>query len=268
MRQYINSVELSYKQNLASSTILNEAVSLGSIAKSLKTPGKLVFQLLLGIAMFGLRNPVKTATGATLAYTGLLVPLYNLIQALLHRGIKIPEIIEKINNLELKSTKIDLYMKQFEIVTPAQFAEYLQGAKNILKQGFVSPDGGWLSAGWKTLTGQNAPEEQLANAIYHVGVELGLPIGLAIAFVSWLYSKLKQRKQELTLTDMQKLQQTYPQIVAALQKEVQDLRHDLEIVKSNQVTTLTPGSELKADPSLRLPKATNEMRYLINQIKI
>jgi len=276
MRNYINCVELSYKQNLESSTMLTEAVSwdavknaLTGILKPLKTPGKLVFQLLVGLAMFGFRNPIKTGTGAILASTGLLVPLYNLIKELLHRGAKIPTILEKLKNLELKATKVDLYMKQFEIVTPAQFQEYLQGAQKIIQKDLASPDGGWLSAGLKNIAGVNSPTEQLANAIYHVGVELGLPATLSTVFVSWLYGKLKQQKQQLMLQDMQKLMQTYPQLVATLQQEVQELRQELEIVKSaGKSATQTSDTNNAVNPATNAPRSTNEMRYFINQIAI
>jgi len=278
MRSYINQVDISYKQQLVGSTMLSEGAvwdkvkaTLGGMISSLKMPGKIVWQLLVGIAVFSWRNKVKTAVAGTLAATGVLAPLYNQIKDALHRGIQISDLMSKLQNLELKAKNVDMWITNFSVVTPEQMSQYLDGAKKIIQQGLVTPQGGWLMAGLKNIAGSNRPEEQLANAIAHVGIELGLPVTLTFTFFIWLYRQIQNNKKELDLQAIRKFMEDYPKTEAMLREKI--VNELVQSLQQGNISLPNPDAENKPkqitqDPVKQLPGPTNEMRYFINQVSV
>ena len=196
MREYINTLESSYKQQLVSSTMLSEAGTsflskITSLLSSLKGVSLFVFKLLAEVAMETWRHKGKASIAAGMWFSGTLEPVYNFFKHIAHLSINWGGLWNDFQKLQLMSTKIAGY----SIWTPGDVEASWNKAWSIISKHLATPAGGWTADSLKKiLQGAGAQEQQIINAVYHLAVEFAVPMAFAFWFLkvvhtAWIKSR-------------------------------------------------------------------------------
>lgn len=233
MREYINTLESSYKQQLVSSTMLSEAgvsflSKITSLLSSLKGVSLFVFKLLAEVAMETWRHKGKAAIAAGMWFSGTLEPVYNFFKHIAHLSINWSGLWNDFQKLQEMSTKIAGY----SIWTPGKVEASWNQAWSIVSKHLATPAGGWTADSLKKiLQGAGAQEQQIVNAVYHLAVEFAVPMAFAFWFLKVVHTawiKSRGGKEKIYIDKIMSFQADQMQ---AMQAQINSLEQREKILR-------------------------------------
>jgi hypothetical protein len=225
MREYINTLESSYKQQLVSSTMLSEAgvsflSKITSLLSSLKGVSLFVFKLLAEVAMETWRHKGKASIAAGMWFSGTLEPVYNFFKHIAHLSINWGGLWNDFQKLQLMSTKIAGY----SIWTPGVVQTSWNEAWSIVSKHLATPPGGWTADSLKKiLQGAGAQEQQIINAVYHLAVEWAVPMVFVFWFLKVVYTALIKSRGGKERIHIDKIMGHHAAEMQAMQDKVNNL---------------------------------------------
>lgn len=287
MREYINTLESSYKQQLVSSTMLSEAGTsflskITSLLSSLKGVSLFVFKLLAEVAMETWRHKGKASIAAGMWFSGTLEPVYNFFKHIAHLSINWGGLWNDFQKLQLMSTKIAGY----SIWTPGVVQTSWNEAWSIVSKHLATPPGGWTADSLKKiLQGAGAQEQQIINAVYHLAVEFAVPMAFAFWFLKVVYTALIKSRGGKERIHIDKIMRHHAAEMQAMQDKVNNLEQLLtqvierEFPHLSNIIKISTSGEKPALPNPQEPKVLpapdqnkgtlqENMRHLIDRVHV